>query len=240
MHPALRHMIALSELDSELRRLRERKAAASQQLRRAEERLAEANSALGSHQKEAKRLQREADALNLEVKSAEVEIARLEGQLRGAKSNKEYDILRRELEAAKGKKDQLENAVLERLLEADRIAAEEASARARIEEAQREVQAARESAERVEQEVSSEERALKARRGEFATKLEPEELRLYERLLEQRGDSAIARVSDGFCSACSCRLTPQMGNLLDLGSEIVQCMSCRRILYQEDSGASGP
>lgn len=234
MHPALRYMLDLSALDASLRNLARQKEAAAGRIRAAEAATGEIKSRIDSLRDEAKKLQREADAMNLDVKSAEAELSKLETQLRGAKSNKEYDILRKEIDAAKQKKSQLEDAVLEKLMRADALAAEEVEARARLEQAEQELKAAKEAASRLESELGAEEDRLRKEREGIASKLDPEERRLYEKLLEQRGDSAIAKVANGFCSACACRITLQMLNLLDLGTELVQCMGCRRILYLDE------
>jgi hypothetical protein len=237
MNPTLKTLRELAEIDRALARVRERRRRKLERVRSAEEDLARARSAVSSHREVISRLKREADELNLELKSAESEIARLEAQRSGAKSNKEYEILTKEIRAAAAKKSELEDGVLERLEEVDSLAEEERSARAAVEEAERALEDQKKAREAAEAGLAGEEEALAERRNGVASGLDPEDLTLYERLLAQRGDSALARVVDGACSACARKLTAQLDNLVSSGDEVVQCMSCRRILYLDDGEA---
>ena len=119
------------------------------------------------------------------------------------------------------------------------MAEEKAAAQSAVEAAQAAVDAAVASGAALEEELAGEEKALTDDREADLARLDAETLRLYEALLAQRGDSAISRVQDGTCSACSRKLTAQMEVLMDKGEEIVQCMSCNRILYVDD-GDAGP
>jgi len=231
MDDAMKIMRRLGKFDTQLRAIAERRAREEQVLAAAERELAEAEAGSSSRREEIKRLQKEADALNLEVKSSEGVVEKLDGQLRTAKSNKEYAILRRELDAAKGKMSDIETEVLVRLERIDEIHGEEKAAAARIEESAGRLKAVRGAVSAVTGKLDAEAAGLRDEREAVASGLDAEDRRLYEGILNQRGDSAIAFVSDGSCSACARKITPQVENLLSLGKEIVHCMSCRRILF---------
>jgi hypothetical protein len=231
MNPALAHLTHLATLDAKLKRFRARRQKQEDEITSARSALDEAKTHLGGRDEEVLRLQKEADALNLEVRTAEGEVERLSAQLMTAKSNKEYDVLNREVEAAKEQQGKFEDDVLERLERADAVAEEKAAATAAVEAAKAAVEAAAAAAAELDNELAGDEKALTDDREVTLAKLDVEIRRLYEALLAQRGDSAIARVKGGTCSACARKLTAQMGVLMDNGQEIVQCMSCNRILY---------
>jgi len=239
MNPALVHLKQLAALDEKLKRIRARRRRQEEEVSAARSGLDEASTHLCSRDEEIARLQKEADALNLEVRTAEGEVERLSAQLITAKSNKEYDVLNREVKAAEAAKGEHEDAVLERLEQADAMAEEKTAAQSAVEAAQAAVDAAAQSLAALEEELAGEEKALTGEREADLAQLDTETRKLYEALLAQRGDSAIAKVRDGTCSACARKLTAQMEVLMDKGEDIVQCMSCQRILYVDD-GDAGP
>ncbi|MHC5054631.1 MAG: zinc ribbon domain-containing protein [Planctomycetota bacterium] len=239
MNPALANLKDLAALDEKLKRIRGRRQKQEDEVEAARGELEEAKAHLGDRREEIVRLQKEADALNLEVKTAEGEVERLSGQLLGAKSNKEYDVLKREVEAAQKQKNEFEDGVLERLERVDAVTEEESAGKAAADAAEKALAAASAALEELEKELSGDEKALKDARETTVSELDEETRRLYEALLAQRGDSAMAKVQEGSCSACARKLTAQMEVLMDAGEEIVQCMSCRRILYI-NNGDVGP
>jgi predicted nucleic acid-binding Zn-ribbon protein len=237
MSPEMQSLLELSELDAKLRGVTMRREERQRAVAEAEKAVAEAEATCGTKREEARTLQREADALNLDMKTAEGEVSKLEDQQRTAKSNKEYDIFKREIEAAKEKKSGLEDGVLERLERIDAIEAEEKAARDTLAEAKKALEKARAEAAAAEKEIVSEESGHKTKRDALATKLDPELRHTYERLLGQRKDSAMAKVVNGVCSKCSRKITRQMEAMLDIGQEIIQCMSCNRILYVDETAS---
>lgn len=239
MNPVIARLKELASLDGKLHTISDRRRAQEEAVAAAEAALAEAEGLVGDRHDEIKRLRKEADELNLEVRSAEAEVERLAGQLRMAKSNKEYEVLKREVDAAEEKKSGFEDGVLERLERVDVVLEGEAAARAAGDAARASLEAARGDLAALEEELAGDEAALTESREATVSGLDPETRHLYEALLVQRGDSALAKVKDGSCSACARKLSAQMEVLIDTGEEIVQCMSCRRILYLDD-GEAGP
>ena len=63
--------------------------------------------------------------------------------------------------------------------------------------------------------------------------VDPETLRLYERVLEKKEGVALTSAKGGVCSACGMQLRPQLADQLHMDDKIVVCESCSRILYPE-------
>ncbi len=235
MNQRIRDVRDLSLLDTALLGLAKRRDRKARAVSEAEAALAEAESGLTSKRAEIKALHVESDAMNLEIKSAEDQIAKLEGQRNTAKSNKEYEIFTKEINAAKDKMGKVEDEVLAKLERIDGLVAEEKSGELKTKDAAASLEAARKDVEETAKEFSSEEAELEQKRGEVAAKVEPDDLRLYDRILQMRKHSAVSAVMAGTCRACARRLTPQLENLVMMGKELVQCMSCSRILYIDDA-----
>ena len=63
-----------------------------------------------------------------------------------------------------------------------------------------------------------------------AEDVDPAQLDLYRRLLEQREGEALAELADGHCQSCFVQIPKNLGVRLMRG-QLVQCPSCDRILY---------
>lgn len=76
---------------------------------------------------------------------------------------------------------------------------------------------------------------------EIRTTIEKRLLAVFDRIAKMRSGVAVARVAlvgaqTAACSACNVRLRPQLLSDLRLSHEILQCESCKRILYWDGSG----
>jgi predicted nucleic acid-binding Zn-ribbon protein len=72
---------------------------------------------------------------------------------------------------------------------------------------------------------------LAAKRRDVAAKLDPAVLHLFETIAGRRHGVGVAEARDGICTVCHVRLRPQVFNTVRRNAEIVQCESCKRILY---------
>jgi len=90
---------------------------------------------------------------------------------------------------------------------------------------------------RLDAEVAAAEKAA----DELRAKVDKRLLATFERIAKMRRGVAVARVAmvasqTAACSACNVRLRPQLLSDLRLSREILQCESCKRILYWDGSG----
>jgi len=170
-----------------------------------------------------------ADAAELDVKAGDEALKRLAQQMNFLKSSKEWDTVKRQMDAQRGWNKENENKELEILSQIEAKQADLDKLSAALTES--ESTAATESA-RVEKETGE----LQARMNELTAEREkispgiPEkELTVYTRIAGTRG-VAIAYVKNGTCSLCYMRLPPQIQNLALLGRDLTCCPSCGRIL----------
>ena len=94
-------------------------------------------------------------------------------------------------------------------------------------------------AERVEREMAEangrvESMDAERRQRQSPEDLETEALSLYERLLEVREGVALAELDGRICQMCYIQVPPNLSVRVLRGTEVVQCPSCDRILYQRD------
>lgn len=78
---------------------------------------------------------------------------------------------------------------------------------------------------------------LKIARDELAKTADPEVLRIYQRLLNNKKDRVVVPIENRNCSGCHIALTAQHENLVRKGERIVFCEHCSRIHYWQESEA---
>jgi uncharacterized protein len=157
-------------------------------------------------------------------------LSKFKGQLMEVKTNKEYTAFLKEIEVAQHEVRQLEDRILERMLEADELAAKLKDAEARLATDKKLIAGERT---QLEQETSALQRELDdatAKRAQIIAETAPSALAIYETVKGRRG-LAVAEVKGGYCSACHVRLRPQSVNELRRNDIIFQCESCQRVLY---------
>lgn len=171
-----------------------------------------------------------ADRKGLELKTLEGKLEDLQSKLNQSSSNREYDILRGQIEADIAAKAVMEDEILEHLDRVDRLQKEIVAAQAKVvqTEADKVKFAAAFDAEAV---------TLRAQETDLLTQLQGAErvltgdtLTKYRRLVEAHGADALAPVETGVCTGCYVAVTPQQRVHLN-SSKILFCSSCGRLMY---------
>ena len=166
-----------------------------------------------------------------ELAQTQTRLSRFKEQLMAVKTNREYHAVQAEIAAAEAVVERLEDRLLERMLDADVLAAG-------VDDAKRAVAA--------EQTAGTEERAaleqqqqlLKREIGQhakdratLASDVAAGTIALFETLARGRKGLAVSEARDGRCTTCQVRLRPQLFNDIRLNKTLIQCESCQRILY---------
>jgi predicted nucleic acid-binding Zn-ribbon protein len=76
---------------------------------------------------------------------------------------------------------------------------------------------------------------LKKNRDHIAKTADPEILRIYQRLLNNKKDRVVVPIENRNCSGCHISLTAQHENLVRKGERLVFCEHCSRIHYWQES-----
>ena len=232
MSPDLERLIALQQLESAIADARVRIGAHPQRVAAADARLDEARQGV---ERVKLRLKENQDARRELEKNAAVYQGRLtkfKDQLSEVKTNREYQAMQHEIAAAQGELGTAEEKVLERMMDADTIAADLKQAEAWLSKAQKEVEAEKRA---LGDELAATERALAhdtAARDTLVGQVEPRLIDLFHQVSRVRKGVAISSATrDGLCSVCHVRLRPPVFQKVRQNDSIVQCEVCQRILY---------
>jgi len=79
--------------------------------------------------------------------------------------------------------------------------------------------------------INQEGSELKAARDELAKTADPETMRIYERLLNNKKDRVVVPIENRTCSGCHISLTAQHENVVRRGERLIFCEHCSRIHY---------
>lgn len=228
--------VALTGLHELLKKLAEAEATLTDGPRRiviAERLVKQAEQAIEDQKAAIRNCRKSADDLNLQLKTRESDIARLQGQLNTASSNKEYDIIKGQIDAAKKERGDIEEKAFEAMETAD-------AAQLRLKALESDLQGRLAGLNQIRTEVDAERPALEANILELQSevreseKVIPGEGRaVWERLRKAHGAAAVCPVEDGFCEQCSTKVTTQ--DLVRVRmNEFVCCRGCGRVHYLTD------
>jgi predicted nucleic acid-binding Zn-ribbon protein len=232
MAPDLQRLIELQRLDTQISESRARIASHPQRLAEADARLAEATTALDVVRQRLKDNQDARRALEKDIALYQGRLAKFKDQQGAVKTNREYQALGHEIETAQQDLGAVEEKVLERMMEADAIAADVKAAEATFATRKKEIDAERKA---LGDELAAAEAALQQATGARAALVQALDARLlstFEQVARARKGIAVTTATrDGLCSVCHVRLRPQVFQQVRHNDSIVQCDSCQRILY---------
>jgi predicted nucleic acid-binding Zn-ribbon protein len=159
-------------------------------------------------------------------------LTKFKDQLSAVKTNREYQAMQHEIATAQTDLGAAEEKVLERMLEADTLAAELKQAEAELARQKRAVETERIA---LAEELNTVEATLgtsQMARAQLVSALEPRLLAMFEQVARVRKGVAISTATrDGLCSLCHVRLRPAVFQQVRHNDSIIQCDSCQRIMH---------
>jgi uncharacterized protein len=231
VHPDLKTVIELQQVDLRITDLTLQIEAAPSQIQTLETQLSDF---LHAHEDRKVRLaanQKERKDLEVEIQSIQARITKHKDQLYQVKTNEQYRAMLKEIEGEEENIRKIEDKILEKMLEAEGLQKLVQEAASRLEGEKARVAAEKTRLESAGQAAIEERRLALARRQALAAALSESVRETYERVRKGRRGIAVAEVHDGFCAACNVRLRPQMYNDVRVNDVVLTCENCSRILY---------
>jgi uncharacterized protein len=232
MSPALESLIKLQHLETQIAEAKAVMAAHPQRLADADARLSEARATLDAAKKRLADNQEARRALEKDVAMYQARLSKFRDQQGAVKTNKEYQALGHEIETAQADIATVEEKVIERMVEADGVAADVKTAEAAFAAHQKQVD---EEKKEISGELATVETALTRAteaKAALVKDLDSRLVTLFDQLARRsRGIAVCAATRDGLCSVCHVRLRPQVFQEVRTNQQIIQCSSCQRILY---------
>ena len=231
VHADLERLIALQRLDTAAEAARkklvdepERDKAFDARLDAARQRVVTAKDRLTDNQN-ARR------AIEKEVAVHQGRLSKFREQAMAVKTNQEYHAIQHEIAHAQAEIKKHEDAMLERMLEADDLTAGVKKAESELAAEQKAIDADRKVMKTEHGELQRALETMGAERAAIVGALDKQVLLTFEQVAKKRNGVAVAEAKDGICTICHVRLRPQIFNTVRRNESIIQCDSCNRILY---------
>ena len=223
----------LHQLRMKLHDVQQKLSKGPKQIRAHERIVAQKQEAVEEKQQQLKKLKMAADEKVLQLKTNEGKINELNAKLNVANSNREFDIIKSQIDADTMANSVLEDEILEALDKVDQTQ----STREALEE---EGRTAKAKTQQISEDVAATKSGLEAECSELEAAVKVAETDLpgsvavaYRRLVQAYGVDALTPVENKACTACYAILSPNSVVELNTG-KIVFCPSCGRLLYNAD------
>ena len=200
------------------------------QIKAGEAVVAKAQAALDDAKETLKKAKMSSDEKQLQLKSREDEIANLKAKLNTAASNREFDLLKEQIAADEQANLVLSDEILEGFEKIDELNATVATAEAELKQQTADT---KKRAEEIKSRILQVEEDLVHVREQLAEaeKEIPSVAKAdYQRLVNQRGDEALAEIDDNSCGGCYQTLTTNLVDTVRL-EFLVRCPNCNAMLY---------
>jgi predicted nucleic acid-binding Zn-ribbon protein len=231
MLPDLGRLIHLQQLETTADNARRKISDHPQRIQALEERLQTAREVLAGTKAGLTEAQNTRRTEEKEVATVQARLAKYKDQLLELKTNREYQAMLHEIETAQTDIRSREDRILETMMEADELGAKVKKAEADLKAVEKEVGAERQALEKEVTALQGELNRTAAAREQLASQIDPGVLAIFEVTARSRKGVAVAEARNGLCNICHVRLRPQMFNEVRKNESIIQCDSCRRILY---------
>jgi hypothetical protein len=166
-----------------------------------------------------------------DVAGVQTRLAKYKDQLLEVKTNREYTAMLHEIETAQNDIRIREDRILEIMIESDELNAGIKTSEAELKATEKEVAAERATLDAEMARLQTEIDTTTSEREKLVASIDRHVLRIFETTAKGRKGVAVAEAKDGLCTICHVRLRPQVFNEVRKNESIIQCDSCRRILY---------
>jgi uncharacterized protein len=229
----------LHRIHRQLTDLRERSDHGPKRIHAAEANAAHRENELVKAQAELKRMRVATDQKQLQLKTGEEKIKDLQRKLNMAASNREYQALKDQMAGDQMTNSVLADEILEALEATDLFQQKIAELEANLAAAKAKAKAVHADIEQQEPAIRGDITRLEAELKQSEALLPPDIYSMYERVVRQKGEDALAVVENEYCGGCHQRVP------LNVCAEILLahatfCKTCGRLLYMAEDAMRKP
>jgi predicted nucleic acid-binding Zn-ribbon protein len=231
MNADLERLIALQKLDTTAEAARKTLAAEPEHERALEARLEAARQQVAAAKEKLAVNKNARAALEKDVAMHQGRLSKFRDQAMAVKTNQEFAAVQHEIAFAETEIKKIEDAILERMMEGDDLAAGLKASEGQLAAETKAVDADREAAIVAHGEMEAALERITMERAALIAGLNKDVLAMFEAVSRKRNGVAMSEARGGVCTICHVRLRPQVFNTVLRNDSILQCDHCNRILY---------
>ncbi len=231
LKPDIETLVKLQEAENEIVRLKAVLEKVEKQKQKIGSQLKAFSTALEKNQEELKASAKGCRDIESEIKLIDDRIIKSNEKLRMVKTNKEYQLLLREVDDNKKRKDSLETELIEIMEEKERL-------EAIVQESENEFQLLKDKIEaeqtEIDQKTSDDKELLDEyleRQADIGKDIDPSLMTKFSRISKMNNGLAVVNVKNEVCMGCFMNIPPQLYIEVQRGNSLISCPQCSRILY---------
>jgi hypothetical protein len=229
----LRLLYSLQQVDSQLQEVHELKGDLPSIVAELDSKVATIKAKIKELNDLIKKSRIERDKADVEIIDLAEKIEKYKSQQLQVKSNKQYDALTKEIEAAEARSESQEKSMAElegkmqlAKKDVDDLAAQLLESSKELEEKQKELR-------EVNKEHEKEELKLEHERDKLLARIDKTDLERYQRIKKAKGGKAVVPIKRSSCGGCYNRIPPQKLLELRQNNKFYVCEHCGRILVSD-------
>jgi uncharacterized protein len=240
MHPQLKSLIQLQEVDLRLNGIRERLARFPKRLAEVEMRVTAAKQQVVAAKETLTTAQKERKTFEMDVEQWKERAKKYRNQSGEVKTNEAYKALLHEIENAEAEVAKAEDRLLERMVSGEEYDRKLKAAEAAVKEVETAAGKERQTIQSEYNATQKELTAAEAARSSAAAAVPEDLVSHYERIAKKHGGSALSEIRGESCGQCGVHIRPHVIQQLQRGDqqEFFHCETCTRILYYADHAAA--
>jgi uncharacterized protein len=231
MQEVIEKLLILQDRDRRILHTKDQLARIEPERQTLQTRAASAQAEMDAAKNKFKHLESDRKKLELEAESKKQQIERYSLQQFQTKKNEEYRALAHEIDTCKLNIRALEDQQLSLMEQAEDVQKEAAAASRAASEAKQMAEEHLKDLAAREKSLQAELAELGSNRAQLTEAIEDRALRHYERLLRNKGDSAVVGIQHGVCGGCHMKFPVQLVVSCQAAKDLVTCPNCGRILY---------
>lgn len=180
-------------------------------------------------------LEKERRKKEKELEADKDKIKKFESKLYEVKTNKEYQALLKEIEAAKTANDKTEEDILILMEKIEELKSDFSNLSAQLKKNEKDFEQNRDRLLKEIDTIDNDVKKLKEERDNLLSVVNSNLRTTYTTLIEKRGGTAVVNLKNGVCLGCFINIPPQLFIEATKNRQLILCPSCNRIFFfQED------
>lgn len=191
-------------------------------------------SELVKNSEEIKTFYKKSSGKELDLKSIEADINKLQLQMNQVKTNKEFGAIKLEIGGKEANKAVIEDEILKMMTAYEEMQQRYKSSEKELKQEDLQLEELKKRVDTDLKALESEIVELKKKRADYETALDKDVLQQYQRLVSHKDAVAVVSVVNKVCQGCFMSITLQTLNKLMSDKDLTFCHSCGRILYLDN------